>query len=419
LALELGHALSGQDPWGYHLVNLAIHILAALALFGLARRTLLSQTLRERFGGQATWLACAAALLWLVHPLQTATVTYISEGLEALLGLFLLLAAYCAMRSWDAVRPGWWWTGAILANALGMASKEVMAVAPLLILLHDRAFDAGSFRESLRRRLPLYAGLAAGWLVLGALLLLGGQLNISRTTATWSAQDYALTQYEVVLHYLRLAFWPAELCLDYYWQPQRELMRLLPGLVIVGGLQVATIWALFRRPAWGFLGAWFFFILAPSSSFVPLLPDLAFEHRMYLPLAAVVTVVSLAGSAGVGWLARRAASETPPGNPEAATEHAASPFVGRAGRLAGWAVVLAAAALLSRRTVVRNADFHSNQVLWSRVALQRPYNPRAFGWLARLCEKRGDPAGALRYYDCAIAVAPTYRELWTEVQGPP
>ena len=97
--LAVNYAIGGLEPWGYHAVNLAVHILAALVLFGLVRRTLPNPRLRERIGGAATALALVVALLWLLHPLQTESVTYVSQRAEALMGLFYLLTLYCTARA--------------------------------------------------------------------------------------------------------------------------------------------------------------------------------------------------------------------------------------------------------------------------------------------------------------------------------
>ena len=109
----------------------------------------------------------------------------------------------------------------------------------------------------------------------------------------------------MILHYLRLAFWPHPLVLDYGWPVAQTVGEILPGAIVVGGLAwrrpSMPCW---RGPAWGFLGAWFFLILAPTSSVMPL-ADLAFEHRMYLPLAAVVTVTVLGGYRLLVEIARR------------------------------------------------------------------------------------------------------------------
>ena len=104
---------------------------------------------------------------------------------------------------------------------------------------------------------------------------------------------YLLTEAGVLAHYLRLCFVPAGQCLDYGWPVARNVWQVLPGALVVLPLLVGTLWALRRKPALGFLGTWFFLILAPTSSVVPF-ADPAFEHRMYLPLAAVVLGVVLA-----------------------------------------------------------------------------------------------------------------------------
>ena len=78
----------------YHAGNLLIHLLAALTLFGIVRRTLLLPALRDRFGGASTGLAAAAALIWALHPLQTESVTYIVQRAESLMGLCYLLTLY-------------------------------------------------------------------------------------------------------------------------------------------------------------------------------------------------------------------------------------------------------------------------------------------------------------------------------------
>ena len=98
LTLALNYAVSGLNPWSYHVLNLVIHASAALVLFGIVRRTLQGQRLRNRFGTQANGLAAAVAVCWAVHPLQTESVTYIIQRMESLMGLFLLLTLYCVIR---------------------------------------------------------------------------------------------------------------------------------------------------------------------------------------------------------------------------------------------------------------------------------------------------------------------------------
>ena len=102
LSLALNHALGGIDPRGYHAFNLALHGLSGLLLFGLARRTLLTPTLRARFGPAAGALGFVIALLWTVHPLQTESVSCVIQRTELLVGFFFLLALYAFVRATGA-----------------------------------------------------------------------------------------------------------------------------------------------------------------------------------------------------------------------------------------------------------------------------------------------------------------------------
>ena len=114
-----------RNVWGYHFLNLALHVLAALALFGVVRRTLLAERLRPQFGDHATALSLAAALVWVVHPLLTDSVTYITQRTEVLMGLFYLVTLYCAIRaagSTSARARAWWAAAAVAACAAGLGS---------------------------------------------------------------------------------------------------------------------------------------------------------------------------------------------------------------------------------------------------------------------------------------------------------
>ncbi|MGA2605784.1 MAG: hypothetical protein ABSG14_16325, partial [Verrucomicrobiia bacterium] len=146
LSLAVNYALGGLAVWGYHALNLTIHILAALTLFGIVRRTLARPKLREQFGASGEWVALAVAVLWTIHPLQTEAVTYLSERGESLMGLFYLLTLYGFLRGVESPGHGRWFVLSVAACALGMATKEVMVTAPLMVLLYDRTFVSQSFR---------------------------------------------------------------------------------------------------------------------------------------------------------------------------------------------------------------------------------------------------------------------------------
>lgn len=305
--LAVNYTISGLKTGSYHLFNVAIHLLAGLTLLGILRRTLHTQTAADRFGGSAEWLALAVTLLWIVHPLGTESVTYISIRTESLMGLCFLLTLYCAIRGAEAPTGRRWYVAAVVACALGVGSKEIAGVAPLVVLLHDRTFLAGTFGGALRRRAGLYAGLASTWILLALLVISGPRSgSVGFDMPSIRPWEYALTQCGVILHYLRLSLWPHPLVLCYDgWPVARSLGAAWPSALAILALLSGTLWALWRKPRLGFLGAWFFLILAPTSSIVPITTEVAAERRMYLPLIAVVVLVSLALAAALRGVVRR------------------------------------------------------------------------------------------------------------------
>jgi tetratricopeptide (TPR) repeat protein len=384
LSVALNYAIGGLDPLGYHLFNAAVHAAAALVLYGILRRTFLSSMLRERFGPPANWLAGFIALIWLVHPIQTESVTYTIQRGESLMGLFYLLTLYSVIRASEVSRGGRWWGACAAASCcLGIGCKGVMLTAPVVVLLYDRVFLSPSWREPMRRRWGLYGALAAS-LLLYPILLAQAPVEWKESAgfeySGASPLQYAMTQPGVILHYLRLVFWPDKLCLDYGWPAAHSIGEvLLPGL-IVGVLVAATVWAWRRKPAVGFAGAWFFIILIPTSSFIPI-ADLAVEHRMYLPLAAVVALVV----AGLYAPTRRLAGPA----------------------MAGAACV-AIVVLLTVVTIRRNVDYASDLAIWQDTVDKSPGNPRAQYDLGHALEAENRTQEAILHYEEAVEEKPDY-----------
>ncbi len=384
LTLALNYAFGRLDPRGYHVVNLLIHLCAGLALFGVVRRTLLLPALRARFADTAPTVAFLVALLWIVHPLQTEAVTYVVQRVESLVGLFYLLTVYAFVRQaqchlMDDTSGRRRWTVVALATcALGMATKEVMVSAPLFLLLYDRTLVAGSFRAAWRQRWPLYAGFAATWILLGWLVLGSNSRTGTAGLGTASAWQYLLTQCYAIVQYLRLAVVPHPLVFDYGKSLIANPVDVLPRAILIAGLLVATVWAVARKSPWALLGAWFFLILAPSSSFVPVATQTVAEHRMYLPLATVLVVVTLGA---VHWFNRRALL-----------------------------LVSMLATVLGGVTIWRNADYHSELRLWQVTVARRPTNPRAQSTLGQTLFNLGQTKEAIACYQEALRLDPDHFE---------
>ena len=150
LSLALCYGIGGLDVVPYHVFNLGIHLAAALTLFGLIRRTLLLFPQDHPLREASTTLGLVVSLLWMLHPLQTESVTYVIQRCEAMAGLFCLLSLYCVVRGAASSRAWGWYGGAVTACLLGMGSKEATLVVPLLVLLYDRIFLASSWQQMLR-----------------------------------------------------------------------------------------------------------------------------------------------------------------------------------------------------------------------------------------------------------------------------
>lgn len=397
LTLALNYAVGGTNVADYHAVNLMIHLAAALVLYGLVRHTLRREGLRERYGGVADGLAAVAAGWWVVHPLQTEAVTYIIQRGESLMGLLYLLTVYCVTRAADAERPVRWIVGAVTCCALGMATKPVMVTAPFIVLLYDRSFLSGSFTRALRTRGGLYAALAVTWLLLPLCLLNGSADWQTSAGFGWSAEvsprTYLLTQMVVIVHYLKLVVWPLNLCLDYAWPMARDTGTVLWPAALVVGLGLLTFETLWRAPRLGFLGAWFFVILLPTSSYLPV-ADAAAEHRMYLPLAALTVLVAVGGYEILARVSR--------GGPA---------YYARG---IGWASAVAIAGWLACQTFHRNEDYRSALAIWSDTAAKRPNNARAVTEVGTALVELGRLAEGIGYYERATQVQPDYVMAYTD-----
>lgn len=354
LTFAWNYAVGGTAVEGYHLVNLALHLACALALFGVVRRTL-------QLPGLSSWrphaddLACATALLWAVHPLNSEVVNYLTQRTESLMALALLMTLYASLRSRSSTRSTGWEIVAGLSCLAGMGAKETMAVAPVLVLLFDASFVDGSLAAALKARPRLYVMLGATWLVLAGLMATSPRGLSAGFASGVSPWQYLWNQAPIVAHYLRLAAWPTRL-VAHYGTP----VELSPGDVLLPGafvlaLLVATGIALVRWPRAGYPGAWIFITLAPTSSLVPIATEVGAERRMYLAMMAITTAACcLAGNAL--WLRRT-------GSTKAANAASVAPRVFMAG-------IIAIAIGLGILTVRRTREYASGLVL-AQTSLER------------------------------------------------
>lgn len=375
LTLAINYQLHGYSVTGYHVANLLIHVGAALALFGFVRRTLHLPLLAEKFGPQATPLALGVAALWALHPLQTESVTYVIQRAESLVGLCYLFTLYAFVRSVEKSSRAW--TIATVASCfVGMTAKEVMATAPLAILLYDRTFVAGTFAAGWRARRGFYLALASSWLLLLVLVISSGGRGTSVGYAAVSATDYALTQASALVRYLKVIFLPTDLIFDYGPTVEKQPAVLLKSCLLLVPLLALTVVALKKWPRTGFLGATFFLILGPTSSIVPVATQTIAEHRLYLSLGAISALVVF----GLWRIA---------------------------GRHSAW-LVAALAVVLGSASYQRNTTYQTSRAIWEDTVYKMPDNIRALNNLGAVYLEFEEFDGAVKCFEGALELVPHF-----------
>jgi hypothetical protein len=362
LSMAVDYALVGPDARLFRATNIALHLACALLFAAVVRRTLRGPRLAERFAASADRIAFGSALLFLVHPLASEVASYVSARTESLVALFYLATLYLAICARTSPRPWGFVAGAIACSALGMATKEVMVTAPLVVALHDLVFLDREAPSAPRVRSVLWTGLAATWGVLGSVVLTEPRSE-SAGFALWvTPAMYLANQCRILVTYLSLVVWPSALRLDYGLPEPLGLGDVWPAAALLVALLALSLYALWRWPAAGFVGVACFVLLAPSSSVVPIASEVGAERRMYLPLATLT-----AGLVCTAWLALVRGGRV---------------------RLAPW--LLGFAALTLGALSAQRAGAHADEIaLWRADVVAAPMNARARFNLAGALKRAG------------------------------
>lgn len=392
LTLAVNHALGGLAPAGYHLVNLVLHAVAALLALGLALEAL-ARAAPDLAPDRRRRAALLAALLFAVHPLQTSAVTYVVQRMAVLAGLFALAALLAWARAGRAegtrARAGWVGLSAGAAF-LALSSKESAAALPLLVLAWE-GLVVGDLPARLRRHaLPVAAAALAS---LGVLWLAASRYPLERAPDSpvpdLALAERLLTQPRVLAHYLgRVALpWPGWLHLEYGVAPSRGLIdppATLGAILLLVGLVAAVALLRRRAPAAAFGVALFLLGLAVEQTVLPL--DLAFEHRLYLPLFGLALAA--------GWGLERALGARPAGP---------------------WPVAGPLVLLLAAGAVARNETWRDPVALLEQDVAAWPALTRPLLNLGAARYERGDLDGAEAALRRLVALDPGDARGWSNL----
>lgn len=300
-SFAVNHLVGGFNPWGYHFVNLMIHLCSATLLFFFIRAMLQAPRMMDRYGGHARWIALVAAMLWATHPIQVTAVTYIVQRMAAMAAMFALLSMVLFLKGRLATRRGrryLLYVLSALAYLAGLASKENVIFIPLCMLILDVGIIRGFGPCSIRR-----AGMWAGALVLlfGMLIWLVvalGHVNLmdSFPNRPYTPFQRVITQPRVLLIYLLWIFIPmrSRLTMLHDIDFSTDLLNpitTLPAILLLLAGVAGLFMVLKRHPVPAFCGLFFVVNHLVESSFLNL--GMMYEHRNYLPSMLVFVPLSI------------------------------------------------------------------------------------------------------------------------------
>ena len=389
LTFAANFGLHGQQVWGYHLVNLILHLLNGLLILFLALHIFRRLALDEQ---KATMFSLLAAVFFIAHPVQTESVTYVSSRSELLSTFFYLLAFVLFVRTPER-RVGFLLSLPVaLLMYAGIQSKETIVSLPGTLLAYDFLILSGSKFRPVIRRWKFYLTFLVGGSA-AIYYLLTGPLRATVTSASnLSPWHYLLTQSRVIVRYMQIVFIPEGLHLDYDFRP--SISPIEPAVLASTAIIVATLglaWFLRRRsPVGSFSIVWFFMTLAPTSSFIPI-ADVIFEHRLYLPMVGLCLSFPFVLVAVTRWIRARASLHLRP-----------VPI--------GVMILL----VLTIRTILRNEVWRDERRLWADVVSKSPGKARAHNALAMAHFTQGEYEETLAVSRRALDAAPEGRSMFMD-----
>jgi tetratricopeptide (TPR) repeat protein len=415
---SLHYRIGRFDPYPYRVGNVLIHTINGLLVYYIVRAALSYRKEDSFITRNSSAIAVVTALLFLVHPVQTQTVSYVIQGqLEGMACMFILGITLTFLKLARAETNAKYFSLVALLYALGAlssGSKEIAIISPFLILLVDWFFVAQGSLQKLLERKWLHLGLFA--VVFGCYVkflkphffgqILGLQMeaknNIGNVitkdpTQTITPLHYFISEFKVIVHYLWIFLWPAGISVEYDWKLVEHFFApdcILPFLALVA--LATTIFYRLRRNstdliAFGLL--WFFIAIAPRSTIVPS-PELLVDYKTYPASLGWLFVIAI----GLVMLAEFVWNRIQVKDSKLAYHHAFG--------LAGIAIL---AVPLSLMTMQRNTVWRSGLDFWENMIKNAPGKARAYNnYGVELSQRQQKYKESIPYFQQAIAMDKYY-----------
>jgi protein O-mannosyl-transferase len=287
-SFALNYYVDGLNVFGYHLVNVIIHLIASFSLYLLVYHTLNLPLLREKYGKSSYSIALLAAFLWASSPVHVNAVTYIVQRMTSLAGMAYVMSLYFYLKgrtAQDTPRRIGFFLLCVVTGGMAIASKENAVILPVVIFLYDLFLIQGVTGERIRKNIPVIL-LIMVMAIAGLVYEIFFTSNLDYQTWTFTMKERLLTEPRVFFFYISLLLYPlgSRLALDHDIQISRSLIdpwSTLPAILIIAFAIGYAFWIARRKPLLSFCILFFFLNHLIEGTIIPL--DLINEHRNYLP----------------------------------------------------------------------------------------------------------------------------------------
>ncbi len=301
----LNYYFNHYNVWGYHFVNLLIHLINACLVWWLTLLIFSSPAMKDhKISHHKKLLAFTTALLFVSHPLATQSVTYIVQRLASLVAMFYFLsvALYMKARLTEKGNKEKYilFTGSFLSAIAAMLTKENAFTLPFVVILSELFFlntkkISVNFKDY---RVSLLAAVSVIFILI--ILHFKSPSNVFNPigpthghTYTLTPFNYLLTQFSVIVKYIQLLILPVNQMLNYDFPVSNSFfeLRTFLSFLFLLSLAILGIFLFKKQRVISFGIFWFFITLLVESSIIPI-ADVIFEHRTYLPSFGFFLILS-------------------------------------------------------------------------------------------------------------------------------
>lgn len=411
------YSIGKFDPFSYRVGNVMIHTVNGILIFFVVK-TALEQLKKSSFYKEnAFCISFVTALLFLLHPVQTQTVSYVIQGeLEGLAALFILAMSLCLLKFAQAATSATRFILGVSLFALAILScgtKEIALISPAILVLIDWFFIAQGNWPSLKQRLPMHASLLTVitgiyvWLLKPAFftkiftLESVAKNNIGNVitqdpNATITPWHFLISQFKVVLHYIWMFIWPFDISVEYDWMLVKGFFApdcIFPLMILL--LLSYGVYHLLHHDkaniiAFGAL--WFAVCMAPRSSIIAS-PELLVDYKTYTASFGILLLLAM-GLVYVFAKLIKTANNVP------VLSHQKFGVV---------ALACLFAVPMSMQTIHRNTVWRSGLEFWENIIQNAPGKARAYNnYGVELSQKKQQFQQAVPYFKKAIAMDAKY-----------